>query len=481
MDNSNHSIDIINSNNKTDFASQNKFVKPSIHLFLAQLVVAVGGWIYWLIISKFTSPAEIGYATTIYSLVVITTTIIQLGLEYPLLRDSHNNSHRILGTSLGIELAITLSTIPFVLYVLANVYHEAFLDFAWIAIGLIMLSSVGFVSRFVLLGVSNAKTVLIYDILGTSVKFISGSLLVAIGLGATGILLSFLLGISLTAAGTLLSSARSFTFLSWDSTLAKRIMRDGLANTPSKLSRIFILSLSVILLATFGASSSDTGIFYIAVMISIAVGGLASSLAFMSIPASTTTNMDFSMKSLRLGLGFTAPLISILLVAPQHILSIIGNEYISASAILFVLTIGILPSIIVANTISKLNNSGRQKELLVVGSIQLLSFFIGFFALVPQFGILGAAYSIVIAFSISAILSLVWLDILSRKYIVFSVMAIIAGSSVGFLVESVMNLDPLLAIVSSLVVSLIVVFKLGVTSLKEIRQVANTAMKGKGG
>jgi O-antigen/teichoic acid export membrane protein len=454
-------------------------VKPSIHLFLAQLIVAAGGWIYWLVISKFTTSAEIGYATTTYSLVLIMTTIIQLGLEYPLLKESHNSKYRILGTALAIELAITLSTLPVVFYVLGNIYHETFLDFAWLATGLIVLSSIGFVSRFVLLGVSDAKTILIYEIIGTSAKFIAGYFFVIMGLGAIGILLSFFLGISLTAIGSFVSSTRSFTLMSWDGGFAKRIIKDALVNTPSKLSRIFVLSLSIMLLAAFGVNSSDTGIFYIAVMISIAVGGLASSLAFMSIPATSTTNTDFSGASLRLGLGLTAPVISMLLVVPQHILSIIGDEYVAASTILFVLTMGILPSILVANTISKLNNSGRHKELLIIGAVQMSSFFVAFFTLVPKFGTLGAAYSILAAFSISAIPSLIWLQ-MHRKYAICSIISVMAGSSVGFLAGSVMNLHPLFAVISSVLVSLILVFKLRITSFGEIKRAVRVITEQKG-
>src|SRR6266496_46110 len=108
------------------------------------------------------------------------------------------------------------------------------------------------------------------------------------GFGALGMLFSFLLQILfITCATLVVARRRTFGFKLGNMKYVREIIRDGLVNTPSKFSRIFILSLSVVLLTSFGISSSEIGIFYVALMISIvATGGLASSMAYMVIPAS---------------------------------------------------------------------------------------------------------------------------------------------------------------------------------------------------
>ena len=113
--------------------SVNKFIGPSVALFLDSLVVAAGGWFFWLVISKFISAEEVGQATTVFSLVVLITTLTQLGLEYPLLKRSSNERSRILGSSLAIELLITLTAIPLVYYLLTNLYEESVQRFTLIA------------------------------------------------------------------------------------------------------------------------------------------------------------------------------------------------------------------------------------------------------------------------------------------------------------------------------------------------------------
>ena len=87
---------------------------------------------FWLVISKFISAEEVGQATTVFSLVVLITTLTQLGLEYPLLKRSSNERSRILGSSLAIELLITLTAIPLVYYLL-NLYEESVQRFTLIA------------------------------------------------------------------------------------------------------------------------------------------------------------------------------------------------------------------------------------------------------------------------------------------------------------------------------------------------------------
>src|SRR6478672_5246194 len=142
---------------------QKKFVSSSLFLFLDSLVLGAGGWIFWLVMTKFTSSSEIGQATTLYSLIVLIDTLTQLSLEYPLLKKSSIQGSRVLGAALTIELAITLSVLPFLVFFLNYLYDENLQKYTWIAIVMLFLLAISFVSHFALLGVSNSKTILVVD------------------------------------------------------------------------------------------------------------------------------------------------------------------------------------------------------------------------------------------------------------------------------------------------------------------------------
>jgi O-antigen/teichoic acid export membrane protein len=475
---SNHVEDNYKHPSSATTQSADKFVSPGILLFIDQLLTAVGGWVYWLVVSKFVLTSDIGHATTVYSLVIVVNTVAQLGLEYPLLKKSIAHRQQVFGTVALIELAITAASIPVILYATGSLYQESS-EFTWLAIGILVFSALGFVSRFALLGLSKSKAILLLDLAGTVLKFTSAFVLVSAGYGALGILVSFMIQAVVITSGTMIVAGRSFGLGIGNLSFMKEILKDGLVNLPSKLSGILIISLSVVLLSSFGVPSSEVGIYYIAMMVSIVVGSFGSSLAFMSIPASSALNKDLSAGSLRIGLAFTAPIISGLIAAPAFVLSIVGAEYTQASQILVILAAGVLPSVLLANAMSKFNIQNKPKHLLAIGSLRVGAFIAAFFVLVPQFGTLGAAYAILISFSTASILTIIWSEKTSLRFIGISMLSVIlgvlAGRSLMFMLQEP---HPVLVIGVSLVVSVLIIFGLRGTSAREIVIMIASIRKG---
>jgi O-antigen/teichoic acid export membrane protein len=438
----------------------------------------VGGWLFWLVVSKFTSASQIGEATTIYSLVMLVSTVTQLGLEYPLLKYSSTNKTKIVSTVLSTKLVFTLASIPIMVYITTNIYgYPIEHEFTWIAIASVLLTSVTFVTRYALLGLSSVKHVLLYEGIGTSIKFILGFLLVANGYGAFGILLSFLAYSIVVTGGTLILVKSSLSFSLGDRKFFKQIISEGLSNTPSKLSRLFVIELSIVLLALFGLASADAGIFYIASMVSFAAASFALSTAFMVIPASSSSSKDLSSGSMRIGLSLTVPIITVILVSPTGILSLIGDQYESGGTVLFILGLGILPFIIGINGTSRLNNLGKQKEILIMGAAQTAAFLLSFVFFVPQLGILGAAYSVVIGFIVSAIISITWLEKIAIRYILFSMVAIAAGYGLGEAIIHIATMYYVVGMLASIIASFVILLVVKNTSLREIRQIIRATMK----
>ena len=449
----------------------NRFVGQAMLLFLDQILVAITNWLYWLVISRFTITSEIGQATSVYSLVLLMSTLAQVGLEYPLLKKSSLHRSQILGAALTIELILLPGLITaLVLLEYTNVYHASLSELLWVAVILLALSPISFIARFALLGISNARTVLIFDVVATSAKFLTAYILLSMGFGAFGILFSFVIA-SLVAAVGMLAIVRWRLPLKLvrDKKYIIEVLKEGLSNAPSKLSRILITTLSVILLASFGISDSDIGIFYIAMMLSVVGGSLASSMSFTVIPASTESKLDLSSGSLRLGLSLTAPIVAAFLVAPKDILGVIGPEYASAHTVLLVLSIGILPTTIVMNAISKFNNLGQGKKIIVIGIIQVAGFLISFFILVPRYGDLGAAYSILISSIASAVFAVRLFERAERRYIANSVIAVIIGSVTGYVINFIFEYS-LLTIILSVIATSVVLVMLRNTSVSELRQ-----------
>jgi O-antigen/teichoic acid export membrane protein len=459
-------------------AVNNNFTGQGVLLFLDQILVSASNWIFWIIVSKLISASEIGQASVIYSLVLLFSTLSQLGLEYPLLKKSASHSSSILVSALAIEAIVSIILIPILYYVgSTDAYHSSASSFVWISIGLFVSLSLVFVTRFALLGVSDARNILIRDIIGTASKFIVGVGLVSIGLGALGILLSFLfycVVVTIVSLPLVLKNFRitKYADIQLRSDTFVQVVREALVNTPAKFSRLVILSISVVLLGVFGISDAEIGIFYMTTVISVVMGSLASSISYAVIPASSLAKSDLTDSSLRIGLSLTSPLISALAVGPAYILSMLGPEYTSGGSALFILSIGILPSIIVMNSISKFNNSNEPRKIIVIGCIQFAAFLMSFMIFVPLYGIFGAAVSIFLAYLTSSIPSLIWSNGLVRRYVVNSTIATFAGILLGYaILWGASTIHPIMAIFASVALTTITTLLFKNTTPQEIKQI----------
>jgi O-antigen/teichoic acid export membrane protein len=452
-----------------------KFVGQGMLLFIDLILLAITNWFYWLVISRFASTSEIGQATSVYSLVLLIAVVSQIGLEYPLLKKSSLQRSHVFGTALAIELIMTSGAIAAVIF-LANtdMYHVSLGGYVLVAVTFLALSQISFISRYALLGISNARSVVVFNIVATGGKFLTAYILLSMGFGVFGILFSFLIASLVSAIGMMSIAGRQLSFKPVrDKLQVIEVLKEGLSNAPSKLSRTIIMTLSVILLASFGISDSDIGIFYIAMMLSVVGSSLAGSMSYTVIPASTESKVDLSSGSLRLGLSFTAPIVAALIVAPRDILSIIGPQYASADTILLVLAMGIMPIAISVNAVSKFNNLDHGRRVIAIGIIQAVGFLASFFILVPYYGILGAAYSILIAYTASAVYAVAMFETYERRYVSNCIVAIIIGCAAGYAINLMLG-HSLPTIVSSVAATSVVLLALRNTSVSELRQLVLT-------
>ena len=209
-------------------------------------------------------------------------------------------------------------------------------------------------------------------------------------------------------------------------------------------------------------------------MISIMSSGFATTIAYMAIPSSAILNTDLSTYGLKIGLSFTVPVIIILIVEPESILSILGTEYMSGGVALQILAIGILPYIVLMNSVSKFNNTNELKKLVIIGAIQIITFLVTFSFLVTSYGTIGASFSILISFIFTCIPCIIWLDRSSIKYIVNTGASIFLGWIIGYSLSSLAQLHPILTILSATGASVILLILLKNISYTDIKQITKS-------
>jgi O-antigen/teichoic acid export membrane protein len=189
----------------------------------------------------------------------------------------------------------------------------------------------------------------------------------------------------------------------------------------------------------------------------------------MAIPASSATNKDLSSNSLRIGLAFTAPVIAALIVAPSAFLSIIGKEYAAAGSSLTILAFSVIPGIVVSNMISKLNNSGEFRKILLLGIIRIAAFVVPFFMLVPELGTTGASIAILIGIGASAAISLIWTRNFS-KFVIFALASVASGILAGMIVDLILD-SQILIVLAAVGTSSSIVLITKCTTVKELKSI----------
>ena len=452
---------------------QNNLVRSSLLLFIDQiLVLAAGGWLYWLMVSKLTTSSAVGQATAVYSLVNLVAILAMVGLEYPLLKRSLENRGHILGTAILIQMLMAALLVPVVIFTIVNIYEDS-ANLIWIALLILISWPILLTTRFVLLGMSDSRTVLVIDSIATPLKFIAAYVLISQQLGSVGILASIMVfNIFLAAAGIYFArKIHGFSVGRIRNTFV--LLKEGLSNLPVILSRTLIFTLSVVLLATLGVDNAQIGTFYIALMISLFAGALVTSNAYMVIPHSNASKSDLSLSGARVSLSLTVPIISILISVPSFILSLIGEQYVNGHLVLLILSIGMVPFSIVTLGISKLNYLGYYKLIVIVGVIQLLSLLIPFYILAPEYGIIGAALSIVISLIVASIPLVIWSEKKLLVYLANCCIAIcggwLASYAVSMIILSETDLVSLLQILVSFSVSSLLILCLKNTSVDELK------------
>jgi O-antigen/teichoic acid export membrane protein len=454
--------------------SDKGYIKTGFSLFINTIIVNAGNGLFWLFISKFLPTSDVGHATTIVSLVMLVNTIIQLGFEYPLLKHSYKSN--LFGTVLFIELVLSLASIPVIIYVMNSVFNEQSGQSILIAIWMAIFLAIQFVSRFSLLGVFNVRSVIIIEFIGTVSKFTVGYTLTKFNFEFLAILYSFLAFAMVTAILEFIISYKQNGFKFEGKQLIKDTIKSGLVNSPTKLSVTIMPFLSIVLLPFFKIDDSSIAIFYMALMITLLASSLAKSVALMLVPTSSISSTDLSTDSTRLTLGLTVPIIVALLVIPKPILSLIRSDYSQGSDILQILALGLLPFVILINTVSKLNNMNKTRDLLVMGIVQILTLIISFLFLVPLYHIMGAAVSILIAYTSSTIIAARWFERKLIKHILISCFSLAIGWIVGYSAKLV-DFDYSIILGASITICTLLILGLKQISIPEITQIMKNLIK----
>jgi hypothetical protein len=120
------------------------------------------------------------------------------------------------------------------------------------------------------------------------------------------------------------------------------------------------------------------------------------------------------------------------------------------------------------------------RKLLFVGGLQIFGFIVGFIVLVPLLSTVGAAISILLSYTLSCIPALIWSEKILLRYLLNAVIAVLGGVAISDFIDILMPegvISDITLALTSVIVSLIIVFVLKNTSVQEVRTLIKTILK----
>ncbi|VFJ12513.1 oligosaccharide flippase family protein [Candidatus Nitrosocosmicus franklandus] len=389
----------------------------------------VSGFLFWLILSKITTPDVIGISSSIISFVTIFSIVSLVGMpggiQRYLVRSINerkiDNVRGNINSSLFIlSLGITGSCV-LIFFIKDWIFYSFSLD---LGLSIILFLTMGFLSAASLLNAimvttMNTRIIATSSIIGTVIKLSITLILVLSGIEVYGILTGYLLAPLVSTVILAMTIKRK---------ILKRV--DDVAHADIKIERfkslrdIFVSGTSfwipgvcniigsqlgtVLVLLSVGATQA--GIYFISYSIATAIILINSVLSTIAYPA--VSSMDDGRKSavwrfMKISMLLTLPLSISAIFYSGEILGLFNNIYSEGSSYLQILLLSILPTTIMSGTSVLTYAYGNNRQVLSIGLFTNIPRILLYFVFVPLLGGIGAAFIYLLGSVIGCVVSLV--------------------------------------------------------------------------
>jgi O-antigen/teichoic acid export membrane protein len=388
------------------------------------------GYLFWLIMSKITTPAIIGTSSTVVSLSAIAASIATIGVPI--------GSQRFLGKSFSEQkpsdtkvfvkaslLIVSIGTIVCGVSILVayNWVNGIFkLNFSLIVVTIALLGSTVFMTllRSIVIASLKIKTLPIIMILSNIVRIVTGVILVLFGAGAFGVSVSFSvypLLASILLAITILTILKSMpnekTQLSFRRSFRTVLIASGASWVPMIIHTVGYYLGPLLVFGTI--SAGQAGLYFIAYSVFLALSALMAVLFNISYPVLSGMRdgrKRFAWRVMKMSLIVSIPLSSTLIFYSEQIMALFGQDYVQASYSLEILMLSMFPFAFITGVNTLANSYGNYKQVLIVGLASNVPSALLYFILVPIFKDISAA---AVSFTAGSVIGFIVSIVIARR------------------------------------------------------------------
>lgn len=379
----------------------------SLYLLITSIGISVSGFLFWILASKHYEPSDVGYASSILSLISLMVIISRVGLDQSLIKYCKNNNSCRLVTSLVTTLLV-ISFISMILY----------FNIGWIASDLVFLKN-SYIPIFLILILSSIKNIFgIYFLSNGNYKayfieYLFEDLRIVFLLplslfGVIGIISS--LGLS-----TLLSVLISLYFLRFDNSIelcfnASFIKQSFKFSSITYFAGLFqIAPLQIIpLLILNELGSGEVARYYLNYTISSTILMIPTAFATAMFIDGSTNKYNFKQFKFNIIIYYLILITYtlFLLIFGGYILDFFGTYY-SSDILLFNLLV--IYNFIISNTYLYISIKKLQNNLIMLLLFNMISFILIFafiYALVDSYELIGICISLILSAIISNLITI---------------------------------------------------------------------------
>jgi O-antigen/teichoic acid export membrane protein len=470
--------------------------RGAAYIFVETMVGFLSGVVLWLVLTRITSSEVIGTSSTVISLATIFTIVAAIGIPEGVSRFLSKSFHEknlvkahvFLKSSLFlISIGVIASTI--LLWLLKDrisVFQSDpdLLISAIIIIGSSALGNLFYSTILATLKTRNSSIVLIIASCSRTAVVI---ILVLAHLEAFGIVIGYAssevlacLLLVLVIHRVLKSEAKSKSDMKKDLPL-KTVVR---ASVPYWIPRLISVlgGANLGTVVVFGSNgSTEAASYFLANSILSAILATVTPLYGIAYPALSAMydgRKRFAWRIIKISTIISVPLSVSVLFYSNTIIDILGQNYADASLFLRILVITVIPSSVIFMVIQLSYAYGNYRQVLYLGLASSIPRTLLYFILVPSFGGTGAASSFLIGSMVSFVLS----TIIAKKIGLIirwgELGLIVILSLIAAFLFSYFEINFVLGIISTIVISLFASLRFKILSKSEVEQMINVLPKG---
>jgi O-antigen/teichoic acid export membrane protein len=461
---------------------KNDVGKGALYLYIQLVSSIISGFIFFIILARITTTEIIGIFSLLLALSEIFGNVAILGLPEGIQRFLGKSflQNKLSDARLFVKLSLIFlsigitSSLVLILLLKDWLYRVFGIDNSFVIVVGLLISSYAIytVLYYIIISTLKTKKLPIIITISSTAKVIMAITLIGLGGGVIGLALGY------TFFGQILSAILLgiviLKVIKPSSNVAKselnyrnasrELLKAGVASWIPVL--ITTLGIDLGTLVLYGAHGPyQSGIYFLTLAILNALTAVTYAIFTISLPALSSMKdgrKRFTWDTIRLSSILLLPLTIAIFFYPDEIMRFFGNIYVQGSSSLQVLLLSTFPIIVCSGIDALVFAYGRYRHAMAINLGINIPRTILYFSLVPIFGMIGAALAFTIGSIIGLIVSVIVAKNIPMKIYWRSLALILLTPVVIALVFSTLNVNYIIGIISTIIISYLVLMKLNI-------------------